>query len=163
MKTLMFLLGVLLLGTANAQVQYSNPENEPLPEKLQTLRRAILVNSFPQKIDPIKINEQYFWKHNTAILSKESEIEIIEFGAYLFYNNKWNLRKSYSLKDLDKNFGTKKQRLKRAQPYTWNNNWRVGPKLFGGWAMWYFIGKTSSGELICGYEKIETTANLLNN
>ena len=57
----------------------------------------------------------------------------------------------------------KKQQLERAQPYTWNDNWRVGPQLYGGWALWYFIGKTATGELVCGFEKIETTANLLNN
>ncbi len=163
MKSVMLLVTVFFFSTVTAQRNYSTPVEDALPEKLQDLRQIILVNSFPQKIDPVKIDDQYYWKHNTAILCTESELEIIEFGAYLFYNGKWNLRKSYPLKDLDRNFGTKKQRLKRAQPYTWNNNWRVGPQLFGGWALWYFIGKTPTGELVCGYEKIETTANLLNN
>ena len=56
----------------------------------------------------------------------------------------------------------KKQQLKLGQPYTWRNNWRTDAKLFGGWSMWYFIGITSSGEKICGYQKINTTNNLLN-
>ena len=157
----MFSIAVLYALSITAQLGYENPNEEPLPKKLQDLPKMIQVNNFPKKIDAIKIGENYYWKHNTAILSKESKIEIIEFGAYLFYNDQWNLRKSYQLKELNKNFGTKKQILKRAQPYTWNNNWRIGPKLFGGWALWYFIGKTTDGTLVCGYEKIETTANLL--
>ena len=104
MKSIMFLFAVCMLNVVTAQRVYTTPSNEPLPEKLQNLRQAIVVNSFPQKVDPIKIEDRYYWKHNTAILSTEGDIEIIEFGAYLFYNGKWNLRKSYPLKDLDKNF-----------------------------------------------------------
>ena len=50
----------------------------------------------------------------------------------------------------------------QAQPYTWANNWRVGNQLFGGWAMWYFIGINDDGEKICGFEKINTTNKLIN-
>ena len=78
------------------------------------------------------------------------------------YNEQWHLRKSYDLKDLDNNFGTKKQLLKQGEPYIWANNWRVDNHLFGGWAMWYFIGINADGETVCGYETINTTNNLLN-
>jgi len=156
------LFSILMLHSLSGQTKYGMPINDELPEKLKTLRRAIEVNNFPKTIDPIKIDERYYWKHNTAILCKESEIRIIEYGAYLFYNNTWNLRKSYPLKELNKNFGIKKEIMKQSQPYTWNNNWRTDSSIFGGWAMWYFIGITKDGESVCGYEKIETTDTLLN-
>lgn len=164
MKT--YLLVYLLLCTPliYAQRDWSGPKgNEPLPEKLQNIRRAIDVINFPQKNDPVKIDDTYYWKHLTSILCKESTITILDYGAYLFYDGKWNLRKSYPLKELDKNFGTKKQQLLQGTPYSWTDNWRTGKNLYGGWALWYFIGVTEEGETVCGYETIHTTSNLLNN
>ena len=162
MKTKITLTLLLLFQFTFSQVNYGIPTNEPLPEKLQNLSVEIEVMNFPKENDPIKIKRKYYWKHATAILSKKSDIKIVEFGAYLFYNQQWNLRKSYDLKDLDKNFGTKKQILRQGQPYVWANNWRIGDQLFGGWAMWYFIGTNDKGDTICGYETINTTSNLLN-
>lgn len=155
---------ILLFNTAIllGQINYGTPKENQIPTKLQNLPRQIIVNNFPDKIDAVKIEDRYYWKHTTSILCKTDIIEIIEFGAYLFYNNQWNLRQTYNLKELDKKFNTKKQQLNLGQPYTWHNNWRTDTKLFGGWAMWYFIGITSSGQKICGYQKINTTDNLLN-
>jgi hypothetical protein len=148
---------------ANAQRDWSPPKgNEALPEKLQSLRKAIDVIHFPRENDPIKIKDTYYWKHMTSILCKESEIKITEYGAYLFYDGAWNLRKIYPLKELDQNFGTKKRKMLQAQPYTWNQNWRVDKGLYGGWALWYFIGTTTGNETVYGYEMIHTTSNLLN-
>ena len=162
MKTKITGLILLAFQLSFSQVNYGKPNTELIPEKLQNLRRAIDVIHFPKENDPIKIKDHYYWKHTTSILCNEIEVKIIEYGAYLFYNNKWNLRKSYPLRELDKTFKTKNQHLLQAQPYTWTNNWRIDNRLFGGWAMWYFIGKTKNGETICGYETINTTNNLLN-
>lgn len=162
MKTILYLF-LASFQISLAQANYGTPDNEtPLPEKLEGLKTAIDVIHFPKENDPIKIDGTYYWKHATAILCKESKITITEYGAYLYYNSKWNLRKIYPIKDLDKTFATKKQTMLQGQPYVWQNNWRIGNKLFGGWAMWYFIGKTETGEIVCGYETINTTSNLLN-
>ncbi|OZV69308.1 hypothetical protein [Winogradskyella aurantia] len=153
---------VLVLYQLNGQANYGIPPQNSLPEKLKDLTVAIEVMHFPKENDPIKIGDSYYWKHATAILCKSNEITITEFGAYLFFNDKWNLRKTYGLKDLDKNFGTKKQVMQQGQPYVWADNWRVEKQLFGGWAMWYFIGRTPNGNTVCGYASINTTSNLLN-
>lgn len=163
MKSKITILLIFIFQISIAQVDYGTPTNRPLPEKLQNLNIEIEVIHFPKENDPVKIKDKYYWKHATAILSKKGNIKIIEFGAYLFYNNKWNLRKSYDLKDLDKNFGTKKQIMLHGEPYVWAKNWRIDNRLFGGWAMWYFIGINDNGDKICGYETINTTSKLLNN
>ena len=137
MKTKITFLLIFLFQFAFAQVDYGTPSIESLPEKLKSLKVEIEVIHFPKENDPIKIKDKY-------------------------YNDKWNLRKSYDLKDLDKNFGTKKQVMSQGEPYVWSKNWRVDTRLFGGWAMWYFIGVNDKGETICGYETINTTSNLLN-
>lgn len=162
MKNLITYCLLIFSVHVSAQKDYPTPPADIIPEKLANLPREIEVVHFPLENDPIKINDLYYWKHITSILSKNSELKIVEYGAYIYYNDSWNLRKSYDLKELDKTFGTKKQRLLQAQPYTWNNNWRVGDQLFGGWALWYFIGETPAGTLVCGYAKINTTSNLIN-
>jgi hypothetical protein len=154
---------MFLIQLSFAQVDYGTPYGDSLPEKLQHLNIEIEVMHFPKENDPIKIKDKYYWKHATAILAKKSKVKIIEYGAYLYYNNTWNLRKLYDLKELDKTFGTKKQVLQQGEPYVWTKNWRIDNRLFGGWAMWYFIGINDEGETICGYETINTTSNLLNN
>ncbi|MDC8002972.1 hypothetical protein POV27_02855 [Aureisphaera galaxeae] len=161
MKAIVYLLCLLSTTAITAQADYGTPTDASLPEKLRGLRKAIEVNHFPKENDPIKIENTYYWKHATSVLCRESEITVMEYGAYIYYNDQWNLRQVYPLKDLDKTFGTKKQILNQAEPYTWNKNWRVGESLFGGWALWYFIGKTADGETVCGYETINTTGNLL--
>ena len=148
--------------TGLSQVDYGTPPRDLIPEKLSTMRKAIDVNQFPKINNPIKIKDTYYWKHSTGIFCEESSITVTEFGAYIFYNDQWNLRASYPLKDLDKYFGTKNQQLNQAEPYTWTKNYRTGKDLFGGWALWYFIGTTKNGETVCGYETINTTANLVN-
>lgn len=162
MKTIIMLFILFVTQITSAQIDYGTPSSEAIPKKLKNLKSAIDVIHFPKENDPVKIEDKYYWKHSTGILCKESKVTIVEYGAYLFYNNKWNLRKSYPLKTLDKNFGTKKQVMLQGQTYVWNNNWRIDSRLFGGWAMWYFIGKTETGKIICGYETINTTTNLLN-
>lgn len=162
MKQLLNVILVFVYSTLSAQVNYGTPPQHSIPEKLIGIEQAIDVMHFPKENDPIKIKDTYYWKHATAILCKTSDIEIIEFGAYLYYNDTWNLRKSYDLKDLNKNFGTKRQIMKQAQPYVWANNWRLGNQLYGGWALWYFIGQTPTGKTVCGYATINTTTNLLN-
>ncbi len=163
MKAITLLLFLILCTfSAKAQVEYGTPEENQIPTRLKNLPRTIMVNHFPQEVDPIKIENTYYWKHTTSILCKKSDVTIVEYGAYLFYNNTWNLRKSYPLKELDKTFGTEQEFLAQSEPYTWAKNYRTDERFFGGWALWYFIGKTATGELICGYKTINTTTNLLN-
>lgn len=164
MKTYFTICFTLITLSLFGQRDWTGPTGtESLPEKLKNIKRAIEVINFPKENDPIKISDRYYWKHATSIVCKESPITITEYGAYLFYDGKWNLRQTYPLKELDKTFGTKKQQLLQAQPYTWTDNWRVDKNPYAGWAMWYFIGTTTNGETVCGYETIHTTDNVLTN
>ena len=143
---------------------YQTPRESDLPQKLDTLDRLITVTHFPTKVHPIEDDQKkglYYWKHNTAIYCETDQVVIEEFGAYIYYNGQWNLRVSFPAKELDKLFGTKKAMLKQAQPYTYVQNWRYATEVSGGWAMWYFIGKTRDGKRICGYQPLETTDTIL--
>ena len=160
MKKLLYLL-CLCTAPLLAQVQYGTPLKDEIPEELKKYSRELEVHHFPQEVHPIQIDKNYYWKHNTAVMSPQEPAEIVEFGAYVYYNNQWNLRKKYDLKEFDKLFGSKKRTLLATQPYTWNDNWRVGPQLFDGWALWYFIAKTKSGRTIIGFQSLYTSDQLI--
>ena len=117
MKTTITMLCFLMTLSSWCQSAYEIPLEDHIPETLKQYRVAIEVINFPKENHPIKIKDTYYWKHATTILCTESEITISEYGAYLFYNGKWNLRKSYPLKELDKNFDTKNQIMLQGQPY----------------------------------------------
>lgn len=137
----------------------------PLPKPLDQLPIGIQANHFPSPVyaseDKTQKEFQYFWKHNTAVLAKDSDIQITECGAYIFYNAQWNLRVKYSRKDFEKLFNCPKGKMKQGQVYTFPDNWRTDNRLFGGWAMWYFIGTDANGEKVCGYAKLETKGALI--
>ena len=101
------------------------------------------------------------YKDDYKVTLKNLLREYLEYTARFLIEEPWKFSVDIE-KELDKTFGTKKQALKQGHPYVWHNNWRTDNRLFGGWAMWYFIGKTTDGKYICGYETIYTTDNLLN-
>lgn len=131
----------------------------PLPERFNNLKEVLLVNHFPNPVYATTDQDsdfQYQWKHTTSVLSVQEAIQIESCGAYIFYNNQWNLRVDYEPKECAKLFDCPKAHMKKGQPYTFKDNWRTDNALRGGWAMWYFIGKTDSGEQVYGVGKIET-------
>lgn len=136
----------------------------PLPEKFTGLEETIQVSHFPSPVyaseDPETENGVYFWKHNTAVLASEN-IEIEEIGAYLYYNDQWNLRASYTPKDFKKWFNCPGAFMKKGEPYTFTDNWRRDSRLYGGWAMWYFIGQNETGKRVYGVGKLYTSDKII--
>ncbi|WP_374959490.1 hypothetical protein [Gilvibacter sp.] len=161
MRALAYVL-LLLASLSWGQVNYGTPPEGLIPEALEGIPKSLDVMQFPEVNHPVKIKDQYYWKHATAIMSNEAPVKIVEYGAYLYYNDQWNLRRKYPLSDLKKSFGIKDGQLLQGQPYVWADNWRVGDSLFGGWALWYFIAETPDGSKVCGYARIHTTDQLLN-
>jgi hypothetical protein len=46
--------------------------------------------------------------------------------------------------------------MKAGEPYTFVQNWRRDTRLYGGWALWYFIGEDDRGRPIVGYKALWT-------
>lgn len=155
-KSILLLSCLLAMQTLSAQ---SAPETAPLPKKLAELPQRLQVAHFPSPVfastDPDEPGT-YFWKHNSTIFSPTEEATIVEGGAYIYYNDQWNLRVSMSAKEFAKLFGVPKGIMKAGQPYTFVDNWRRDTRLYGGWAMWYVIAEMPSGERICGIGKLDT-------
>lgn len=161
MKTSILLLTILLsIQSLHAQAP---AETTPLPEKLADLRQGLQVSHFPSPVLASTDSDEpgtYFWKHNSSLFSPTADATIIEGGAYIYYNDQWNLRVSMSAKDFSKLFGVPKGVMKAGQPYTFVDNWRRDTRLYGGWALWYVIAELPSGEKICGIGKLDTVGKL---
>lgn len=145
------------------QLAAQSPEDAPLPERFQNLDASLLVNHFPSPLyattDPDS-KFDYQWKHTTSVMSPAEDVQITSCGAYIFYNDQWNLRVEFDVKDFSKLFDCKKGYMKKGQPYTFKDNWRTQNSLSGGWAMWFFIGKTTTGKEVYGVGKLETIGEL---
>ncbi|MEM6806675.1 MAG: hypothetical protein AAF696_35065, partial [Bacteroidota bacterium] len=135
----------------------------PLPDKFEGLEAFLTVDNFPNPVlastDPDEPGT-YFWKHTTTLFSPTEDITIEEGGAYLFYNNQWNLRVAMTAKKFSKLYDIPKGKMKAGQPYCFVDNWRTDSRLYGGWAMWYVIGKTTSGKRVYGVGKLDTVGKL---
>ncbi len=141
-----------------------SPKEAPLPPKFDNMEAAISMNHFPSPVYASKDDTQskysYFWKHTTSFLSPTEPLDIQECGAYIYYNNQWNLRVTHGKKKCSNLFDCKKGKIKAGQPYTFKDNWRTDNQLIGGWAMWYIIGKTNSNQLVYGTGKLNTVGQL---
>ena len=162
MKSL--LLSVLTLILSLGVVTAQTPQDAPLPPSLQELEASLMANHFPSPVyastDNSRTDFEYFWKHNTSVVSPVENVQVEECGAYIFYNARWNLRVRYGVEDFASLFNCPQGKMKGGQPYTYTDNWRTDNRLMGGWAMWYVIGTTASGKRVCGYGKLETVGKL---
>ena len=134
-----------------------------LPEVIDTIEQELLVNHFPNPVNATTDPEgdfKYYWKHTTSVLSPKSSIKVTQCGAYIYYNDQWNLRVEYDGKTFAKRFHCKNANMNAGQPYTFPQNWRTDNRLLGGWALWYVIGKTASGKTVGGYGIIETAGQI---
>jgi hypothetical protein len=158
---------VLLLFCLSTIGIYAQIElTAPLPDKLKDIKGEITAVHFPSPVHPVQVptkkGDRYFWKHNTSVVSVESNVQITEFGAYIFYNDQWNLRVTMDTREFAKLFDCPKGLMKQGEPYTFVKNWRGDTRLYGGWALWYFIGVDESGNQVGGYARLETTDQLIN-
>lgn len=135
----------------------------PLPDKFEGLASILRVDHFPNPVLASTDSDEpgtYFWKHTTNLLSPTENITIEEGGAYIFYNDQWNLRVAMTAKEFCKLYKIPKGIMKAGQPYTFVENWRRDSRLYGGWAMWYVIGTTDSGKKVFGVGKLDTVGKL---
>jgi hypothetical protein len=160
MKYLLTSFWIFLFGVCTMA---QNIWQAPFPSKFDGLDSVIWVEHFPSPVyastDPDEGNN-YIWKHNSSIMSPVVDLQVEEGGAYIFYNDMWNLRVSYSAKEFSNLFHIPKGRMKAGQVYTFPDNWRYDSSLIGGWAMWYVIGQTPDGKRVYGVGKLDTVGAL---
>lgn len=161
MKTLLLIL-LSFLGHS-ILAQSISPTSAPLPDKFDDLEALVEMTHFPSPVMASTDCDEpgtYFWKHTSTVFSPNENLTVLEGGAYIYYNDQWNLRVAMPAKEFSKHFNIPKGEMKAGQPYTFVDNWRRDASLRGGWAMWYIIAETASGEKVYGVGKLDTVGSL---
>jgi polyisoprenoid-binding protein YceI len=131
-----------------------------LPKKLRDISFGITSAHSPNPCYAEFENGKYVWKHNTTVVVNE-DLEIVEYGGFLWTKKGWYLRVVYTPKDFDEHYGTINGQLKKGVVYTDPSSWRMGDKLSAGDAMWFYIAKDKNGNLYKGIAPIETEGKML--
>ncbi|MBC7534453.1 MAG: YceI family protein [Ferruginibacter sp.] len=131
------------------------------PDKLRDLPNEIIATHYPNPCSATLEDSMYIWKHNTSIQTKE-DMQIVEYGSFVFTEKGWYLRVSMSPADFEKYYNCKGGLLKKGMLYTDDASWRRDKRLIAGDAMWYYIAKDKNGRLLKGTAPIETEGKLVN-
>ena len=140
----------------------STPEiNRIMPEKLRGLALSIQGSHFPNPTYATFEDGMYVWKHDTSVKSMTEDLQLTSYGSYIYTDNGWILRVTYTPADFEKTYHCKGALLKKGKIYTDPTSWRKSESLVGGDAMWFYIAQNKVGREFKGTALVETEAKLL--
>ena len=152
---------ILCSGFTKNSNNYQSEPNRLLPEKLRRIDYGILGTHFPNPTYATLEDGMYVWKHDTSVKSTSEDLEIVEYGSYVYTDKGWYLRVTYDKKMFEETYNCKNGILKKGKTYTDPTSWRRSEKLISGDAMWFYIAKNKAGKLFKGTALIETEAKLM--
>jgi len=170
MKTI---LGIILLISAIScenrnHIDEGDSENkEVLPLRIDTLDTGIKVIHTPSMVyatlntkDPDK-RGKYQMQHTTSVEALYEDLEIIEFGAYAWLNNQWELKTIYdrpfNQDEFIKWYNCNDGLIIKGEKYSDTDNWIGKGNVLNGRefdGLWYFIGKNKDGKLFVGKKEV---------
>jgi hypothetical protein len=107
----------------------------------------------------------YTWWYKTTVSAIESDVTIVEFGAFTWINGKWingrtlNLE-PYTSKEFEEWYKCPKAVLKKGKSYSDPTNWSTDGALNARKIRWYFVGIDASGKRVRGEAVIETKGEI---
>ncbi|GAB2767640.1 hypothetical protein HNQ93_000059 [Hymenobacter luteus] len=169
MKTPLLLTLVLLPAAGEAQ---SNPpaaawtnHSRVLPDKLRQVPVGLTLWHTPNPNYPEPNPAQpggYVWKHSTRVRSEVGELEVVECGSFIWYNETgWQANMRETPAEFAELFRCPGGRLRPGRTYTFARNYRYADSrqaLYGGDALWYVLARDKAGRLYKGLGLIETEA-----
>lgn len=141
--------------------QQDSKSNRLLPEKLCGIDVGIQGWHFPNPTYAVLEDNMYVWKHDTSVTATSEDLQVIEYGSYVYTDAGWYLRVTYTPEDFEKTYHCKNALLKKGKTYTDPTSWRRSEKLFGGDALWFYLAKNKAGKVFKGTALIETEAKLV--
>ena len=145
----------------NTVTKQDNEPNRLLPEKLRGIDYGIQGSHFPNPTYATFEDGMYVWKHDTSVISLNEDLQIVEYGSYVYTDKGWFLRVSYDAKMFAETYNCKNGLLKKGVKYTDPTSWRKSETLFAGDAMWFYIAKNKKGKLVKGTALVETEAKMI--
>lgn len=159
------LIWLLMTGCSSSNEQTNQL---PLPMKLEQIKRnTIEVNHSVDTVfatvnakDPEK-RGKYQLQVTTSVSSKEADLTIQEFGAYMLENGEWKFssifNRPFNKEEFSKWYGCKNGILKKDSVYNDPDNWLAkGDVLTRDTlvSLWYFIGLDNYGNQHLGTRKV---------
>jgi polyisoprenoid-binding protein YceI len=134
--------------------------NRLLPLKLREIPTGLLAQHDPNPVFAVYENNRYIWKHNTTVQAISEDLQLVEYGSYIYTDKGWMLRVTLTPKDFEAAYNCKDGLLKKGITYTDPKSWRQQETLSGGDALWFYIVKNAKGQLFKGTALVETEGKL---
>lgn len=145
----------------NEEVAVQLPEKlEGLDEGLTVLHSTDTVYATLNTKDPEKWGK-YQLQFSTSVSTEFNDLQVVEFGAYVWKNGHWTMKTIYdrpfNQEEFAKWYNCPNGALKPNVTYTDNDNWLGKSDYLRGEAfrvLFYFIGKDLAGKKHMGYKEI---------
>lgn len=155
-----YFLYVLVFGLVSCNA-ISKDVKRNLPNELRDISVGLEVNHFPAEVKATRDTEKphvYKWTHATTVVAKAEAVQIEEFGAYVWEDEKWEFStftgKPFTADDFEKWYGCKGGRIEKGASCTDNRNWSSSLDIQHPRILWYYIGITQSGKRVIGYKEV---------
>lgn len=141
------------------------PKLANIPDGIEVIHRPDTVFATMNTQDSAT-RGMYKWAFETSVKSSKGDLNIQEFGAYVWIENRWAFstlyNRPYNLDEFTEWYNCPYGELKEGFAYTDHDNWTKGNHLDGdtAYALWYYIAKNKVDELVKG-TKIIVTINSL--
>ena len=141
-----------------------------LPDKLRQVPVGLTLWHSPNPCYPEPNPDQaggYVWKHSTQVRSEVGELEMLECGSFIWYNEQgWQANITQTPAEFAELFACPQGYLQPGSTYTFARNYRYADNarsLYGGDALWYILAKDKAGTLYKGFGLIETESTVKTN
>lgn len=162
----LFTLGMIffVVGCTNSKADNATKN---WPKKLQNLETGLKVTHSADTIfaaintkDPEQ-KGRYQLQFTTTVESIDEDLEIVEFAAYFWENEKWVFKsmfdRPFNKNEFDKWYNSENGQILLGETYSDNDNWLVKSDYLNGEtykALLYFIARNKQGEKFVGAREI---------
>jgi hypothetical protein len=157
------LLGVLVCCTGQARDQAGAAK----PTAFDALKQLPVGLKVVHTPNPVRaslsaasqVRKKYTWWYETAVTATDADVTIVEFGSYVWQNDRWAFSnfsgKPFSAKEFAEWYACPGALIKKGASCADQTNWGSAAELVSGKALWYFIGVDNEGRRVKGEAVIE--------
>ncbi|AII53055.1 hypothetical protein [Hymenobacter sp. APR13] len=172
MKTLLLLLALAapiapLLAQSTPPATAWTDHTRVLPDKLRQVPVGVTLWHTPNPNYPEPNPDKpgaYVWKHSTMLRSEVGELEVVECGSFIWYDETgWKQNMVETPAQFAEIFQCPGGRLQPGRTYIFAKNYRYADsarQLYGGDALWYILARDKAGKLYKGLGLLETEATV---
>lgn len=172
-KAFGFVLVISLFGAWSLlRVVAAGPDDEVRPITLEALEKLPVGLEVVHNPNPARATEtgksdvrkKYTWRYATTVTAKNSDVRIVEFGAFIWTGEEWFLGnytgKPFGAKEFADWYGCADAVIKKGGSCSDAKNWGSAELLRSMKSRWYFVGINEAGERVRGDAVVEELAEM---